>query len=280
MYVIFNFISLKDSEKPFYRIVALEGQLRMLQEKLHQFHKQKEEVLSEERSKAHETFSQMKQQLLQELSQAKDEIAYLKETIESFNQTQNGSIPEEAKSDLETSDKNDKSLMPSIQVTTHSPHVKKKKTKVHNMISNQQQRGSVGSIPSSLINNSLEFSSKAQETIDILGLDTAPLTQGQGDLSKPRRSFDVMTHKSLVNPPKPNGTKLTITQLVEECMQKPGSMASIRQQLKADGLTPKIHKKFHHPLPSMPEGVAVLSPRASSPTECDTTQDKLDNITQ
>lgn len=252
----------------------------MLQEKLHQFHKEKEQVLSEERSKAHETFSQMKQQLLQELSQAKDEIAYLKETIESFNQTQNGSIPEEGRMDLLTSDKNDKSLIPSIQMTTDSPQVKKKKTKLHKVIANKQQRGSVGSVPSSLVNDSPEFSSKNQETIDILGLDTAPLTQGQGDLSKPRRSFDVMTHKSLVNAPKPNGTKLTITQLVEECMQKPGSMASIRQQLKADGLTPKIQKKFHHALPSMPEGVAVLSPRASSPTECDTTQDKLDNITQ
>lgn len=252
----------------------------MLQEKLHQFHKQKEEALSEERSKANETFSQMKQQLHQELSQAKDEIAYLKEQIESFNQTQNGSIPEEARMDLQASDKNDKLLMPSIQVSTNSPHVKKKKTKLHNVISNKQQRGSLGSIPSSLPNHNPEFSSETRETIDILGLDTAPLTQGQGDLSKPRRSFDVMTHKSLVNVPKPDGSKLTITQLVEECMQKPGSMASIRQQLKADGLTPKIQKKFHHTLPSMPEGVAVLSPRPTSPTECDTTQDKLDNITQ
>lgn len=79
----------------------------------------------------------------------------------------------------------------------------------------------------------------------------------------------------------------TITDMVSECLKNPSSMASIRSNLKADNLTPKIKKKFYSKttsanLPSM-QGVtsplargAVRAPDSlsSSPQSCDDLKDK------
>ena len=52
------------------------------------------------------------------------------------------------------------------------------------------------------------------------------------------------------HPPPPhtcskNEERSTITQMVAECLHNPASIANIRSELKADGLTPKINRKFH-----------------------------------
>lgn len=40
--------------------------------------------------------------------------------------------------------------------------------------------------------------------------------------------------------------RMSITDMVSECMRNPSSMANIRNHLKADNLTPKIQKKFRY----------------------------------
>ena len=40
--------------------------------------------------------------------------------------------------------------------------------------------------------------------------------------------------------------RLSITDMVSECLRNPSSMANIRCELKADNLTPKIQRKFHY----------------------------------
>ena len=42
----------------------------------------------------------------------------------------------------------------------------------------------------------------------------------------------------------PQAERSSITEMVAECLRNPSSMASIRNELKADGFTPKIERKF------------------------------------
>ena len=78
------------------------------------------------------------------------------------------------------------------------------------------------------------------KVLDSLCLDPIQEYNSTDDGIKTRRSLDGLTTAM----PKLNGDKLTITQLVENSKQGPSTIASIRKQLKEDGLTPKIKKKF------------------------------------
>ena len=44
----------------------------------------------------------------------------------------------------------------------------------------------------------------------------------------------------------PGSERVSITDMVAECMHNPSSMVSIRSNLKADKLTPRIQRKFRH----------------------------------
>ena len=55
--------------------------------------------------------------------------------------------------------------------------------------------------------------------------------------------------------------RLSITDMVTEVLQNPSSMASIRSNLKADNLTPRIQRKFRYKMPS-----AALSAVGSVPS--------------
>ena len=57
-------------------------------------------------------------------------------------------------------------------------------------------------------------------------------------------------------------TKLSITELVEESLRKPESMASIRKELKEAKLTPRIQRKFQPGTgtPPLKEAQAIVSP--------------------
>lgn len=61
-----------------------------------------------------------------------------------------------------------------------------------------------------------------------------------------------------------HGERRSITDMVSECLSNPSSMASIRSNLKADNLTPKIQRKFYHKTTptSLPSMQAVTSPLA------------------
>lgn len=58
--------------------------------------------------------------------------------------------------------------------------------------------------------------------------------------------------------------RMSITDMVSECMRNPSSMANIRNHLKADNLTPKIQKKFRYKPtpPSLPAVGNETSPLA------------------
>lgn len=68
--------------------------------------------------------------------------------------------------------------------------------------------------------------------------------------SEVQRSLDATKTTS---PQRPSRERITITEMVAESLKNPSTMAVIRKELKADSLTPKIHRKFH---------------KKSSPTTC------------
>lgn len=82
--------------------------------------------------------------------------------------------------------------------------------------------------------------SAEEETMDILGID--PLKTAIPVTNKPRRSFE--GQRTTFVAPKLTSNRLTITEMVEENMHVPGTMAAIRRQLKSDGLTPRINRKL------------------------------------
>ena len=96
-----------------------------------------------------------------------------------------------------------------------------------------------------------------------------------GSITKSASSSDLLaTHNQLssasrqpptlpTQPLSQHSERMSITDMVSECMRNPSSMANIRNHLKADNLTPKIQKKFRYkPPPSLPAVGNETSPLA------------------
>ena len=245
---------MQESEQPFYRIAALESQLKVMQEKVLQAQQKYEEALAAERALTAENLSKMKQQLIEELDHPKSENKLLCGKIEESQkfevQIDHESLEDEDPS-IDTSTTTDKGVTGIISK-------KNKKAKGYTGIV-RLNRESVGSIPiiaSPLINRTFKKKNSERETMDILGLDPLQDTVRLPIDDKPRRSFE--GQQKMFITPRPNGDKLTITQLIEDSLHNPGTIASIRKQLKKDGLTPKIERKFKQDLPPMLEGTNSL----------------------
>lgn len=96
-----------------------------------------------------------------------------------------------------------------------------------------------------------------------------------GSIFKSASSSDLLaTHNQLssvgrqptlpTQPMSQHSERMSITDMVSECMHNPSSMANIRIHLKADNLTPKIQKKFRYKPtpPSLPAVGKETSPLA------------------
>lgn len=86
-----------------------------------------------------------------------------------------------------------------------------------------------------------------------------------GTISKSASSSDLIVKQCVTAPSSQhNGDRLTITDIVSECLQNPSSMANIRSNLKADNLTPRIQRKFRYKRTSasLPSMNNVTSPLA------------------
>lgn len=188
-----------------------------------------EGILKAEREEMTKHFEDMKQKLLQDLAISNDDSEH--------SANGNDAIM-------------DSSEVPLIITSTESPENRIKKTKGAMSVSEREPASSIPMTMSPLIIrgsqspasvSKLQVRKKAEKKIiDSLCLEESMQGKGQEHSEKrERRSLD-----GLSTIPKPIGDKLTITQLVESSLSAPGTIASIRKQLKEDGLTPKIKKKF------------------------------------
>lgn len=206
-----------------------------------------------------EDISQIQLQYEHVIAANEQEISRLKETIESLKQSTKDGLPPSNGFTQHDGIENSRST-PEIQVIEHSPPTaaqvnnKKKLKKAQRTLLEPSMtsslktphRNSVGDISIKKSPLLISQTDHGQETHDDISIDMIP--QRLSDETTTRRSFD-----SIKMTPRGSSDKLTITQMVEENFHKSGSMAAIRQQIKADGLTPKINRKFKRPLPTMPE---------------------------
>ena len=83
-----------------------------------------------------------------------------------------------------------------------------------------------------------------------------------GSPSPPSTKLPISTHSTTSSSSQHSGERLSITDMVSECLRNPSSMASIRSNLKADNLTPRIQRKFRYKTTSatLPAMGSVPSP--------------------
>ena len=239
----------QESEEPFYRIASLEGQLRQCQDKLREIQLHHERVLAAERAAEEEKWAVVTQQLMVELDGTKSELTLLKDAKK---------MATEEKSEEESV------APPKLTLSKAEPEMparskgSKKKGKNPNrlMEEDSQRKGSLGSALVSPLLKHSRTRSASQDALESLGLEIPDVGE------KPRLSLEGE---------RPNGRhRPSISQLIEESMRNPQSMATIRKELKSDGFTPKIQKKFRNgqattanPQPqSTPPPLKTLKPAA------------------
>ena len=224
---------MQESEEPFYRIASLEGQLRRCQDKLREVQQHHEATLAAERAAEEERWVQVTQQLTMELETANTQLASLQKS------TANNSSKQKKQERLLPGEEAPMVTLSALDLDEKSPKSKStgRNRKISNLLLDDievQRKGSLGS--AALVSPKLTRSSRpksgSQETLDSLGID---------------KHRDAATR--VLDGEKSNGKKRpSISQLVADNTNNPQSMAAIRKELKSDGLTPRLQRKFHHNL--------------------------------
>ena len=212
--------------------------------------------------KSSEQFSEMKRMYAFELREAKLKIEKLEEQVKKFEKKRTKNPNQVVTEESEPSVK--------IAVNNKTPTSLEK----HQKDIRPQQDTTIASINvSPMTARKLSHRKSAEEeTMDILGID--PLKTAVPVTSKPRRSFE--GQRTTFVTPKPTGNRLTITQLVEENMHVPGTMAAIKRELKADGLTPRINRKLQQQQQLQQQTMSLYSEHnGSSPSSTRTSQGQL-----
>lgn len=242
-----------------YRISALEGQLRMCQEKLVQAHRQQDDLVKKERERHEERVANLKAELGGRLEEASQTISSLKKRILELERC------------LE---KSTSKSPPDIRVDTPIPPAQGSPATVrrrkHKRKSNSKSPEQSGELISNLIPgeswqksasiNDLSFVGKSPEGSEDSGRKNGAAAGIAIKLSpeikrSPETNSKVITQRRLSNT-----EKSSITSLVEESLRNPSSIASIRKQLKSEGLTPKIQRKF--PMkPNTPTTLPSMNPK-------------------
>eukprot|EP00731_Ephydatia_muelleri_P019355 Em0012g180a len=223
----------KMSEEPVYRISTLEGQVRLCQEKLTESHRQHDDILAKERARAEENLAHLRSELTSELQLAQETIEQLraKGVVTSSEPSKQGAKEEDARPPKG-------SVAISVSdASMNSPTSEKRRRRKPQKEDLAERSLSPQPIP------------RSASWADIHAGEGA----GPGGLpdAVPGKSSNV------------GGEKLSITDLVAESLKNPGCIATIRRELKADALTPKIQRKFHvkttpTSLPSMNDSSSSL----------------------
>lgn len=182
-----------------------------------QAHQHREDVLADERAKCEEKLSALRQSHDLQMEQARQRIFELEVKLT------------EVESALEKALKSQPEVKVDGAVPTNSPSRRRKaKSKAKETPRNEEVTRSVFSPTRAVSPDTLQRSAS-----------TDNVREGErGRREEVNRSLDMSS------PVHPSHERLTITDLVASHLNKPGSMAVIRKELKADGLTPRIMKKF------------------------------------
>lgn len=230
-----------------YRISALEGQLRMSEEKLIEVHCQQDELLKNERTRNKERVANLKAEFGGKLEEAAQTITALQMRV----------------SELEKClDKAASKSPPDIRVDTPTPPSQGSpvSTRRRKYKRKSNTRSPEETEESSSLNSELQQRSASFADLRVASKNQDEKSDGRRNGAEEslklspeiRRSQEV--NGKLTGYQRSNAERSSITTLVEESLRNPSSIASIRKQLKSEGLTPKIERKF----PKKPSTPATL----------------------
>ena len=235
------------SEEPVYRISTLEGQVRLCQEKLTESHRQHDDILAKERARAEENLAHLRSELTSELQLAQETIEQLraKGVATSSEPSKQGAKEEEARPPKG-------SVAISVSdASMNSPTSEKRRRRKPQKEDLAERSLSPQPIP------------RSASWADVHAGEGA----GPGGLpdAVPGKSSNV------------GGEKLSITDLVAESLKNPGCIATIRRELKADALTPKIQRKFH--MKTTPTSLPSMNDSSSSLEASPLTKENMKVVT-
>ena len=233
------FVCMQQSDQPMYRISALEGQLKMSEEKLIEIHRQQDELLKNERSRNKERVANLKAEFGGKLEEAAQTITTLQTRM----------------SELERClDKAASKSPPDIRIDTPTPPIQgspiSTRRRKHKRKSNTKSPEETAEESSGL---SSELQQRSASFADLSVTGKSQEEESDGRRNGAAESFKLspeIQRSQEVNGKfnyqrRPSNTeRMSITTLVEESLRNPSSIASIRKQLKSEGLTPKIERKF------------------------------------
>jgi len=252
----FFFLSiLQNSEKPQYRISSLEGQLRLYQGKLAEaLHKHSAELASQQ--VAHEEkLTQLREEHEAELKEAHRRIEELEK------QSSTGSSSSMSPKPAVTITRTPASPTPpplmlmsrhrykrrsdglantsSSTSSSSSKLIEVKMTEALNVEENKDGR-------QSRLGSRDRIKSASDNNLSTKGLEDEETQKPFNKNSHEQRlSSDVASEATKELACKDSSERLTITDLFEQSLSNPSSMSTIRREMKLDGFTPKIRRKFH-----------------------------------
>lgn len=272
-----------------YRIAALEGQLRMCQDKLVQSHRQQDELVKNKHSRHEERVANLKVEFSGQLEEASQTITSLRKRVSELERCLDKATIANSPPDIRL----DAPTPPPTRspATTRKRKHKKKHPDINTQTSPQMTAGDGEELEpvGSLNLNPTESRQKSASTADlrsIPGGGDATGNQDEGDGRRNGAAYSLKLSPDIQRSPELNSSygggggqsklitqkrpgyaeKISITTLVEETLHNPDSIAAIRKQLKSEGLTPKIQRKF--PMkPSTLTTLPSMSPKDAAPTK-------------
>ena len=218
------------------RIAALESQLKHTQDQLSTIRSEFEQTLAEEREQSREAVARVSKEKEAELSKAKEKLKRLDDKVAELQVLLKQSM---------------NSPPPTLTVEPSTPTAIAKKSKKKDLS------------PAAALKESRERSASSG---DLTAMDGDRAVKRGGD-----RKLSMVTETQATPTTEKRGCseKRSITDLVAESLLNPSSMSAIRQELKADNLTPKIQRKIKNhtnqtTLPSLSNGP---NPSSANQTE-------------
>lgn len=260
-----------------YRIAALEGQLRMCQDKLVQSHHQQDEMTKNERSRHEERVANLKVEHSGKLEEALQTITSLKKRVSELERSLDKAVaksPPDIRLDAPTPP-------PEGSPATTRKRKHKKKHSDFNAQKSPQAAGGEESEPGGSLNLNPESRQRSASTADLRSIAGGDKNQDESDGRRNGAGSSLKLSPNIQRSPEMDGgghgklitrrrlsyaERTSITTLVEESLRNPASIAAIRKQLKSEGLTPKIQRKF--PMkPNTPTTLPSMSPKDAATTK-------------
>lgn len=259
-----------------YRIAALEGQLRMCQDKLVQSHRQQDELTKNKQSRHEERVANLKVEYSGKLEEASQTITSLKKRVSELERCLDKAVaksPPDIRLDAPTPPPE------GSPATTRKRKHKKKHPDINAQKSSQAGAGGEESEPGGSLNLNPESRQRSASTADLRSIAGGDRNQDENDGRRNGAGSSLKLSPDIQRSPEsgPDGKLITqrrlsyaektsITTLVEESLRNPASIAAIRKQLKSEGLTPKIQRKF--PMkPNTPTTLPSMSPKDAATTK-------------